>query len=116
MVGQIHTYQHITGNTHAANSLLDRVLVFDNGFHRNLNLENFVLGLKVLDAGLDTGLHLVLVTRVGVHHVPVTNLAAQLRFELFERAYSALIGCVLGSDGRIGGFCLNRLGINRSLD
>ena len=93
VVGQIHAHQHITGHTHAADGLFHRVLVLNNGLHGNLNLEHLILGLQVLDAGLNPGLHLILVPRVGVHHIPVTDLAAQLRFELLQRVGSGSSLC-----------------------
>ena len=84
VVGQFHTHQNVTGNTHAADGLLHGVLELNHGLHGNLNLEDLIFSFQVLDTGLDTGLHLVLVTGVGVNHIPVAHLTAQLGLEFFQ--------------------------------
>ena len=95
VVRQFHTHQNVTGNAYSADGLLHGVLELNHGLHGNLNLEDLIFSFQVLDTGLDTGLHLVLVAGVGVNHIPVAHLTAQLGLEFFQSVdfLSSLSSC-----------------------
>lgn len=102
-VGQVHADQHVSGNAYAVDDLALRVLDLDDFFHRNLDLEDVIFHVQGLDAGLEVGLHAVLVACVGVDDVPVTFLAAQLGLEFLGRISRG------GGSGRFQGDALFRI-------
>ena len=74
LVGEVHADQHVAGDPDAADQLALAVLDLGDLFHGDLDLEDVVLHVEAGDAGLEVGLHAVLVAGVGVDDVPVARL------------------------------------------
>ena len=112
LVVQLHADQDVARQHLAVDVLLLAVLDLGDLFGRHLDLEDVVLETEVLHAGLEVGLHLVLVTGVRVHDVPVTGRAPQRRGHLGDR-----VGGLVGEFGRrAGGLVLFGVGVRVSGD
>src|SRR3954451_22682928 len=117
LVGEVHADEDVAGEDlrlhDLALALLDDGLVLG----RHLDLEDVVLHVERGDPGLEVGLHLVLVARVGVHDVPVAREGPQplterldgvgilVRFRRLRRA----VRRGLGRLGAVGGGLGSRL-------
>nr|AHE14892.1 hypothetical protein asmbl_13 [uncultured bacterium] len=77
LVVEVHPDEQVPGQLLAVD--LGPLAVLDLGdlLGGHLDLEDVVLHVQRLDAGLEVGLHLVLVARVGVDDVPVAELLAE---------------------------------------
>src|SRR5690606_5593968 len=73
VVVEDHPDQEVAGEDLARHGDLAASLELDHVLHGDVNLEDLVLHVHGLDAGLEVGLDLVLVPRVGVDHVPVAG-------------------------------------------
>ena len=107
LVVELHADQDVARQHLAVDLLALAVLDLGDLFGRNLDLEDVVADVEVLHAGLEVGLHLVLVTGIGVDDKPVARLAAQLSLERVGR-----IELLLGHLG--DGF--RRLSVRRRLE
>ena len=85
VIGVVHADQDVTRELVALDQLLLAVLDLGDLFGGHLDLEDVIADVKVLHAGLEVGLHLVLVTGVAVDDVPVAGGAAQLLAQLLDR-------------------------------
>ena len=85
LVGEVHADQDVAGHPDPADQLALAVLDLGDLFHRDLDLEDVVLHVQGGDAGLEVGLHAVLVARVGVDDVPVAELAGEVVLERLDR-------------------------------
>src|SRR6516225_1674017 len=84
-VGEVHPDQDVAGE-HLLRDLLPlAALDLDHLVHRDLDLEDVVLHVQRLGPALQVGLHPVLVTGVGVDHVPLAGQLPQLGGELGDR-------------------------------
>src|SRR5438552_2388309 len=68
-----HLDQEVAGEDLALNHLALAGLDLHDVFHGDHDVEDLVLHLHGTDPGVEVGLHLVLVARVGVHDVPVAG-------------------------------------------
>src|SRR3954452_1553032 len=73
LVVELHPDQQVAGQHLAVDLRALAVLDLGDLFGGHLDLIDVVLDVQGLDAGLEVGLHLVLVARVGVHDVPVAG-------------------------------------------
>src|SRR6478609_5032639 len=85
LVGEVHAHQDVPGHPDPAHQLALAALDLGDLFHRHLDLEDVLLHVQGGDPGLEVGLDAVLVTRVGVHDVPVAELARQVVLERLDR-------------------------------
>src|SRR6266566_8620914 len=90
-VGEVHSDQDVAGQHLLLDLLPLAALDLGHLLHRDLDLEDVVLHVERLDAALQVGLHPVLVTRVGVHHVPVARKHAEFALELLARVVRLLL-------------------------
>src|SRR6266702_5057379 len=91
LVGEVHPHQDVAGKHLLLDLLPLAALDLGHLVHRDLDLEDVVLHVERLDPALQVGLHPVLVTRVGVHHVPVAREHAELTLELLARVVRLLL-------------------------
>ena len=73
LVVELHADQDVAGQHLAVDLLALAVLDLGDLFGGHLDLEDVVADVEVLHAGLEVGLHLVLVAGVGVDDVPVAG-------------------------------------------
>src|SRR5690348_16118982 len=91
LVGEVHPHQDVAGQHLLLDLLPLAALDLGHLVHRDLDLEDVILHVERLDAALQVGLHPVLVTRVGVHHVPVAGKHAEFALELLARVVRLLL-------------------------
>lgn len=100
--GEVHPDQDVAGELVLADGLAVAVLDLDDLLLRHLGLEDVVLDVQGDGALLQVLLHAVLVTRVGVDHVPLAGGGAQLLAELGDRVdLGLLLGGLLGLLGAL---------------
>src|SRR3954468_18364280 len=102
LVVELHPDQQVAGQDLAVDLRALAVLDLGDLFGGHLDLIDVVLDVQGLDAGLEVGLHLVLVARVGVHDVPVAGRDPQ---RLAHRLGRVQLGLVLRGElgGLVGG-------------
>ena len=98
-----HTNQDVAGDAHAGEDLLALFGVLFDFLHGDFDLEDLVFETEALDAGFDVGLDALLVTGIGVEHVPLAFESA--------KGLGEFVDCGLtGVDG-FGGFVAVLFGI-----
>src|ERR1022692_3847691 len=90
LVGNVHAHQDVTGQHLLLDLLPLAALDLGHLMYRHLDLEDVVLHVERLGAALQIGPDPVLVSRVGVHHIPVAGKQPQLRGELGDGIGSRL--------------------------
>src|ERR1022692_322350 len=85
LVGQLHPHQDVAGQHLLLNLLPLAALDLDYLVRGDLDLEDEVLHVEGLSAALQIRPDPVLITCVGVHHVPLAGKSAQLSGELGNR-------------------------------
>ena len=92
LVVELHAHQDVAGQHLAVDLLALAVLDLGDLFGGHLDLEDVVADVQVLHAGLEVGLHLVLVAGVGVDDVPVAGPQAQVLLERDGRVFVLVFG------------------------
>src|SRR3954447_24190789 len=110
LVGEVHAHQHVAGEDLRLHDLALALLDLRLFLRGDLDLEDEVLHVERRDPRLEVGLHLVLVTGIGVYDVPVAGQGAQPFAEGFDR-----VG-VLFRLGRVGLGGVRRRRLGLSLD
>src|SRR5215472_4922376 len=100
LVGELHPDEDVAGE-HLLRDLLPlAALDLHHLVHGDLDLEDVVLHVQRLDAAFQVGLHPVLISRVGVDHVPLARQSPELLGvpgDRVERTGAVLAGAVLST-------------------
>src|SRR5271166_3951915 len=112
LVRQFHPHQDVAGQDLLRDLLPLAALDLGHLVNGDLDLVDVILHVERGDAALQVGLHPVLVTRVGVHHVPVPGEHAKLALELLPHVVGRfLLGVRRGLIQRAVGRGGNVLGL-----